>query len=86
MANPSHVIKTDGAYGRRVPPYTVKCYGHADESVTALARRYYEKEHGGRVAVIRTADGRVLYQTNQTANFDREADRVTYNGSTDHEN
>ena len=74
MANPSHVIKTDGAYGRRVPPYTVKCYGHADESVIALARRYYEKEHGGRVVVIRTADGRALYQTR------------TNNGSTNHEN
>ena len=72
MANPSHVIKTDGAYGRRVPPYTVKCYGHADESVIALARRYYEKEHGGRVAVIRTADGRALYQTNPAPKADAQ--------------
>ncbi|AYJ72856.1 hypothetical protein CPT_Seifer_074 [Klebsiella phage Seifer] len=74
MANPSHVIKTDGAYGRRAPPHTVKCYGHTDESVIALARRYYEKEHGGRVAVIRTADGRALYQTNQAAHDEQAAD------------
>lgn len=74
MANMSHVIETDGAYGRRVPSHTVECYGHTDESVIALARRYYEKEHGGNVVVIRTADGRVLYQTK------------TNSGSTGHEN
>ena len=50
----------------------MKCYGHADESVIALARRYYEKEHGGRVAVILTADGRALYQTNPAPKADAQ--------------
>lgn len=66
-ADTSHVIETDGAYGRRVPSHTVECYGHTDETVVSLARRYYEKEHGGNVVVIRTADGKTLYQTNPAA-------------------